>query len=491
MIMKYPEKEHSPELDPSAVDVDEIIDMTPRTLQTFMNELELKGQMEEFLNRAVQSDALVAHLSYWEKWFPEGIRRKIDTAVALSHQSKEIRQDALPLDLDQKFTPEELKLLFSRKGAFQFTFGCSKGCKYCGFDAVPRVRDEANFEQMKNLLDRYGREIAGSRWMLYYASEFADSDHFADYFELMRSHGYDDPEIITAENQNEAWVNFLINSQRVRFRASFDKDGQNGLDQINASRKEIGMEVIKSHKQRKDHFQNIGVSYSPEGVSAPHGIGCIEGALITPRGIYNVAGLPVSEEFPQGQVVVPLEGISDEPVEVGQHLKQILGSCIVLRSDMPVPQTMRDKVTTLIYRRNAEYVIKTDNEGFIVEVEKLTPERKRFLYPDTTDLEELEEIYQNLKQEYLEMADIRTARNAAPHEHVVLERLRNDPAIIRFVRRYRSMGRQNFTWEGFIKLPGVPGEFKVVLIGLDQGRYGNGEKSSDILIENTTLDSAG
>jgi len=480
--MGHSERAHLRESDLGITDASQIISMAPRDLQSLMNEVEATGQMEEFLSQAVQNDALIAHLSYWEKWFPETIRKKIDSAVSQKRQSKEHRPEALPLDLDQKFTPEELQILFSNHGAFQLTFGCSKGCKHCGFDAVPIVRDEMDFEAMKKLFDQYGKEIAGAKWMLYYASEPADSPRFSDYYELMRKNGCDHPHFITAESEKEGWSDFIVNKARANVRTSFARQD---VAQLNARRKsvkkvmfdhqeiEIGVEIppIEVHIQRADHHKNLGFSFSPDKGSLPHGIGCIEGALITPRGIYNVAGIPTSEEFPQGQVVVPLEGVSDEPIEVGQHLKQVLGSCIIVKSDMPVPQIPRDKVTTLVHRKNADYVIKTDYEGVIIEVEKLTPERKQFLYPETTNLEELERIYQDIKLEFLGVAEMRADEDAEPYEQQVMTMVKNDPSKVRFTGRSKLWGRMNYCWGGFVKLPGVPGEFEVNLNGIDHGRY--------------------
>ena len=46
--------------------------------------------------------------------------------------------------------------------------------------------------------------------------------------------------------------------------------------------------------------------------------------------MYGVAQVPVSPEFPQGQVVTPLEGISDAEVKPGEKLKDILKASVVI-----------------------------------------------------------------------------------------------------------------------------------------------------------------
>lgn len=229
--------------------VDEILSMNPRTLAAFMNEVEVQGQMEAFLDHAVQNDALVALLSYWEKWFPEPIRKQIDEKVAEHKKSKESRPNALPLDLDKRFTPEELEILFSNKGAFQLTFGCSKGCKHCGFDAVPGVRDEMDFDQMENLIKRYGKQIGESHWMLYYASEPSDSEHYSDYHELMEKYGHYSPEIITAEGRKEGWTDYLVRNTRLNVKMSLPEEGERGYGRLNKARSGRHATVIFDGKE--------------------------------------------------------------------------------------------------------------------------------------------------------------------------------------------------------------------------------------------------
>lgn len=73
-----------------------------------------------------------------------------------------------------------------------------------------------------------------------------------------------------------------------------------------------------------------------------------ERSFNNPRGIYNNVQIPVSENYPQGQIVVPLEKISDKPIIKGDSLKTVLRECIVK------PET---KVSTFTFfnRQNNEW----------------------------------------------------------------------------------------------------------------------------------------
>lgn len=478
--------------------VDEILDMNPRTLAAFMKDVEAQGQTDTFLKHAVQDNTLVAHLSYWEKWFPESIRRQIDARVAEHRGLKGIDPDALPMDLDKKFTPEELEILFSHKGAFQLTFGCSKGCKHCGLDAVPGVRDEMNFEQMENLFKQYGEQIGASKWMLYYASEPADSDQYSDYHKLMEQYGHYNPEILTAEGRKKEWIDYLVKNTRLDVRMSLPEEGKYGYGRLNKAReryetvlfdgKEITIAIkaaasIKEHIQQKKHIKNIGVSYSPEYTgetrNKSYGIGCICGALITPRGIYNVAQVPISEEFPQGQIVVPIKELSDETVKVGQHLKEILSTSIIYGSNM-IGNTRRWGVTSIIHRKDADYLVKTDAHGFITEVKAATSEEKEELFPRTSDMQKLETIYEERKKKALSQAKLckEDKHPAAKYIRQVHEVVSKNPSLLRLSGTSRHPWIGRVEWEGEVELPGVPGTF---WIGLN---YGYGSNKSNFRIHN-------
>ena len=59
------------------------------------------------------------------------------------------------------------------------------------------------------------------------------------------------------------------------------------------------------------------------------GIACVDGVLLTPRGLFNLFVVPISKEYPQGVIITPLEKITDEPVKPGQKLKEVLRRSII------------------------------------------------------------------------------------------------------------------------------------------------------------------
>lgn len=456
---------------------DEILDMNPRTLAVFMHDVEDQGQMNAFLDHAVQDDALVAHLSYWEKWFPEPIRKQIDEKVAEHRKSKESDPNALPLDLDKKFTPEELEILFSNKGAFQLTFGCSKGCKHCGFDAVPGVRDEMNFEQMENLFKRFGKQIGESEWMLYYASEPADSERYPDYHELMEHYGQYNPEIITAEGRKKEWTDYLVKT-RAHVRMSLPEEGEHGYGRLNEQRrhyeivqfedKEIKILVgprpspyagIMGHTQREGHRKYIGKSYVPEYEGKlkgqdTKGIGCIEGSLITPRGIYNVAQVNICEEFPQGQVVLPIRELSDKPIYIGQHLKEVLDTSIIDSSNKRISSPRYD-IKIVLHRKDADYFIHADLNGFITEVKEISPEEKNERFSRSTDKQERESTYQEKRKEALANAKLVT-KDDDPNLELVHQAVMNDPTLLPLKNGPKRSGGDQIWWKGQVLLDSAP-----------------------------------
>ena len=121
--------------------------------------LDEEGKLESFLNESAENNALVAQFSYWEKWLEKDQRRLVDQVVAEKSKIYEGREDteSLPLHLEKKFTPEELKLIFSATSAIQLCFGCSKSCPFCAFDAVPGTREHIPYSQLANLFQKYGQ----------------------------------------------------------------------------------------------------------------------------------------------------------------------------------------------------------------------------------------------------------------------------------------------------------------------------------------------
>ena len=134
-----------------------ILEMSPRELVDYFAQLEERGELQQFLEKAADDDALVAMFSYWEKWLEKDHRKMVDTVVETKKEMYPETSESLPLDLEKKFSPEELELIFSNLGAIQLTFGCSKGCPFCGLDAVPGVRENIPYSRLANLFQRWGR----------------------------------------------------------------------------------------------------------------------------------------------------------------------------------------------------------------------------------------------------------------------------------------------------------------------------------------------
>jgi len=105
---------------------------------------------------------------------------------------------------------------------------------------------------------------------------------------------------------------------------------------------------------------------------------CQHGVLLTPRGLYNIAQIPVSADFPQGQIVMPLEKISDKPIARGDSLKDVLRESVV-KSESTLSRGaflfgLDTKWQTLnITRKDGSYRIIFNKEGIIEHVEPVIP----------------------------------------------------------------------------------------------------------------------
>ncbi|MCX6713884.1 MAG: hypothetical protein NTV48_02150 [Candidatus Vogelbacteria bacterium] len=60
---------------------EEILALPPGELAEHLDLLEKQGRLEEYLRKALQDDALVAQISYWEKWYTPEQQKLIDDIV--------------------------------------------------------------------------------------------------------------------------------------------------------------------------------------------------------------------------------------------------------------------------------------------------------------------------------------------------------------------------------------------------------------------------
>jgi hypothetical protein len=316
-----------------------ILEMSPRELADLFSDLDEKGELQSFLENSAENLSLVAQLSYWEKWLEKDQRKLVDKAVAKKREVYEGDEDkdSLPLHLEKRFTPEELSLIFSSTGSIQLCFGCSKGCPFCAFDAVPGVREHIPYSQLVNLFQKYGKELGKGKPILYWASEPSDyaskmgleDKTYQDIHQLAVQYAGYNPGITSKETNDEEWLDFLSTQKEAgspTARVSvFDKSPE----KIAEFKEKYGGTIF-TVGAGISHLQGMGASIEQEKSRIfEQGIGCINGIFLTPRGIYGVAQVAISSEFPQGQVISPLETISEIEIKPGDELKRILRHSII------------------------------------------------------------------------------------------------------------------------------------------------------------------
>lgn len=298
-------------------DKEKILTMSPRELADFLGALDKKGTLEKFLEQVAEDDALTAQLSYWEKWLQENQRKLLDEIIEKKKEIYGDKTDNLPLDLNEKFKEEDLKIIFSNIGGIQLTFGCSKGCPFCAFDAVPGAREHISYSRLANLFQKYGKFLKheGFGAFLSHASEPSDylseDKTFEDICQLAERYAGYQPEIVSRETDKPDWIEFLKSYKGGRKSLSVYGFDENKLNEL---QNKIGKSAILKGKSLK-YIRGLGVSSEKfkdkELTRGSGGIGCFDGTLLTPRGLYNIVQLPVSKKFPQGIIIAPIENISN------------------------------------------------------------------------------------------------------------------------------------------------------------------------------------
>ncbi len=350
-----------------------VLEMSPSELVDFLTDLQEKEELEKFLLNAEES--VIAKLGYWEKWLSEDCQELVEKVVEKTKEAYGEKSDSLPLELEKKFTKEELELIFSHLGAIQLTFGCSKGCPFCGVDALPGVREHIPYSQVANLFQRYGEELKISKPFGYWASEPSDYTSedrtYPDFHRLAVEYGGYNPSVTSKNIDDKEWLDFLGSSAKGA-RVSVFGVKEERVEEILEERE------IEAVGRKDTHVKGIGVSYGKEKEDSKdnmYGIGCINGVLMTPRGVYSVVQMMTCEKYPQGQIVVPIEKLSDEDIKEGDNLEAVLRKKIPLSG---LHRGVKPLDNLIIGSVNKRQRVWFDQEGIITRVEDYSEKEKYF-----------------------------------------------------------------------------------------------------------------
>jgi hypothetical protein len=337
----------------------DIIVMSPRELKKYLINLEKSNELETFLQRAFENDAVVAVIFYWRKWYNRNIRETIERVLREKNKDKRITDESLPLNLENKFTEDELHSIFSNLIAIQLNSKCPFGCPLCGFDAVKKTDKEEDFvlpfAQLKNLFNRFGENIGQTKPILYWASDpssYFDPEsgkRYKDVHELTEEKASYSPHITTRETEDSDWADFLQTNKGVQ-RFSIENLTH---DEVIKARQKTG--ALPADIFVRPHDRGLGVSFRGKPEDRQRALTPDKsGVLLTPHGLYGVLLLEkTSEKFPQGIFISPIDNRENGKIAVGQNLQELF-----LHGFFPFNLTKA--------RRKANFVEEPKNLGIIL-----------------------------------------------------------------------------------------------------------------------------
>lgn len=335
-------------------EAERLVHMTPLELKRHIDHLAESGTLEGYLRNVIKNPSALAYLSYWQKWFDKAVdhelerlvneRRRIDTGDDRGERARA----KLPLDLEKRFSSDELMVVFGNTFAIQLCFGCSKGCAFCGLDAVPRVRGRFEFNELANLFERHGSALGMNTPLLYWASEPSDLPYYLDVHLLAELYGGYSPEVTTREVHNQNWLDSVE-----AISASNKRVSTHGLSEASRERlqERSSKTTLLDYQKGAPLQRGIGYSYLQYGnSSSPLGCCNINGVILSPRGLYNVVITRKEDRFPQGMAVIPFERFSSDAPHAGEALTDILRTSVVIaRRGIQIDE--KDKIYHFSIRR--------------------------------------------------------------------------------------------------------------------------------------------
>ena len=370
--------------EPEKSELRKIMEMPPREMAEFFVGLEEKGELRTFLEDAMDNDAFSAYISYYQKWIELGIsdgnQKLIDDIVQTKRELYPAGPDTLPLDLEKKYTPEEIRRILANVKAIQFTFGCY-GCDFCGFDAPKGVRESIPYNQVCNLFEQYhdalNRGLNGSNrtFLPYGASDIflyrygqgEEKKLGQDILELM--HAY----------FPERKIHITTRSLPTKGKEKHLKQASNPVISLfGLSDEEKVAKKIKFQHFGDIQFQGeqgepwkLGTSFTEEEFA--RSIASENGMNLTSRGLYNILRIgKATEQYPQGHIVVPFEGFKPESenleIQAGENIRDFLPYGLILDTYGEKTFNRRDDkgVSGVFFLfKNNIYQIEIDNDGKI------------------------------------------------------------------------------------------------------------------------------
>ncbi|MFC1810753.1 hypothetical protein ACFLZH_04590 [Patescibacteria group bacterium] len=370
--------------------------LPPKEMAEHFRALEEKGELKEFLKKALQDETFKAYLSYYQKWFEvyvsEENRGLVDDIINTQREEVEDVVDELPLGLEKKYTPEELFIIFSNLIAIQFTFGCQQSCDWCGLDAVKKTRDYIPFHQSENLLEQHGETIQYAQKLIHHALTPYFASDIRDYRPPKSGKKPQDILALLFKHIGKKNVHITSRGMSTKFMAEYVQ-GTSG-PRIST----LGLNEDQKEK-RKLQIQSMGFKDAHYGIETPRklglnlirgskvkGIQIQSGIILTPRGLYN--SLPTdyaSQQAPQGHIIVPFKGFEvpedKKEIEKGNNINEYLFHGIVLKKfknpiidrgitlDKPKYGDKETNYALILYNNSIYYVRYTD-EGVIEDVNK-------------------------------------------------------------------------------------------------------------------------
>ncbi|MFH0770567.1 MAG: hypothetical protein V1926_04275 [Candidatus Peregrinibacteria bacterium] len=238
-------------------------------------------------------------------------------------------------EITSRLSNRQLQTIGRNVAAVQLNLGCSIGCPDCNFNALLQPRKRLSWKAATTIIDTWGASMKENGTLFYYASdpldwETSDGHTYLDLLNYCKNKIDFSPHTTTAvpkgkeEMAKQIWespheirisvsksniarlkrAGFMQGNNPMEYHESLGEPGHPRSHVIGSGMVNSEESFWRNFNEKEGLKYDVGRSYDYR--SYRPSIGCINGVLVTPDGMYNMASTATTPLTPNGFIRYPI-----------------------------------------------------------------------------------------------------------------------------------------------------------------------------------------